>query len=65
MRTKKVFRGIVTLAVMMCMSLGISYVSAIGDTPSVKYSFHVQDKGWMSYVSDGAAGGYSWTVYEG
>ncbi len=43
MRTKKVFRGIVTLAVMimMCMRLGISYVSAIGGTPSVKYSLHV------------------------
>lgn len=51
---KRIF--VLVMLIGLCHS-SIIYVSAAGSSPSVKYSLHVQNKGWMNYVSNGATAG--------
>lgn len=55
----KSLQRILVLVMLISLYLQCSMinVSAAGRTPSVKYSLHVQDKGWMSEVRDGATAG--------
>ncbi len=44
------------VTLVLCMQMGV--VSASADSkPSVEYSLHIQDKGWLDYVRNGATGG--------
>jgi uncharacterized protein YjdB len=52
--TKRILAIMAALA--MVLSCGVTDVHA-ATTPSVKYSLHVQNIGWMNTVSDGATGG--------
>lgn len=52
---KRIFALVVLIG--LCLHSSTNYVFAAGSTPSVKYSLHVQNKGWMNYVSDGATAG--------
>lgn len=56
----KIFKNAVALVIMImvCLQAGsIPAAAAWRATPSVKYSMHIQDKGWMDYVSDGVTAG--------
>ena len=58
-RKTKLFHSVLALIVIisLCLQMSIVNVAAASSTPSVRYSLHVQNKGWMNYVSDGATGG--------
>jgi uncharacterized protein YjdB len=56
---KKIMQTMLAILIMFTFVLpnGWTVVQAAGTTPSVKYSVHVQDKGWMDEVSNGTTGG--------
>lgn len=58
-RKTKFLQSILVMIAMisLCLQMGTINAAAAGRTPSVKYSLHVQNKGWLNYVSDGAASG--------
>ena len=60
MRKKKIFKNVIALMVIIMVFLQSGIIPAAAawrTTPSVKYSMHIRDKGWMDYVSDGATAG--------
>lgn len=57
-RRTKLFSCILALIIMLGLCTQTGIVDAAADsTPSVKYSLHIKDKGWLNYVSDGATSG--------
>lgn len=52
---KKLF--VLTILIGFCLHSSITYIFAADSKPSVKYSLHVQNIGWMNYVSNGATAG--------
>lgn len=56
-KAKLFYKVLALLAILsMCMQMGIDKVAA-ASSPVVKYSLHIQDKGWLDYVQNGATAG--------
>ena len=51
---RKALAWLIMLA--LCMQMGTVYAAA-DSTPSVEYSLHIKDKGWLDYVRNGATSG--------
>lgn len=47
----------IILTLGLCMQIGIVHAVAAYSMPSVKYSLHIKDEGWLDYASDGATSG--------
>lgn len=58
-RKAKMFSNVLAFIIMLgvCMQISIVNAAAADNMPSVKYSLHIKDKGWLNYVSDGATSG--------
>lgn len=41
----------------LCLQIEMVHVTAAESVPSVEYSLHIQDKGWLNYVRNGATSG--------
>lgn len=41
----------------LCLQMEMVHVTAAESVPSVEYSLHIQDKGWLNYVRNGATSG--------
>jgi len=53
MDKKTICRKIILILCTLCLVLTAGTVPARAAAPSVEYSVHVQDKGWLNYTSDG------------
>jgi len=57
MNKKIIYRNIIAVLCLLCLFLTSGVIFAQAASPSVEFSAHVQNKGWLDYVSDGNIAG--------
>lgn len=56
-KTKLFYKALaLLLTAVLCLQMGITNTAA-ASSPDVKYSLHIQDKGWLDYVQNGVTAG--------